>query len=366
MKQDDSSESSKRTEIKLSELPFVSVVIVNFNGRKWLTRFFKSVVDSDYPHNKLEIILVDNGSTDGSVQYIKDKFGEDSRIKVTRIEENVGWARAVNKGMRISKGEIMVHISSDVEVAPNWLREITKVLTSNPKIGIVQCNSFSVWDRKSRDSVMNFLDKYGFSYGYVPEEKPREVFLAEGLAFAVKRKVIKEIGIFHEYFFMEYDDMDICWRARLGGYKVYFIPSAVVYHVRGGTIGRTYFQRLLNVKLYTRNHLITLIKNYEWVNVLKTLPVVMTIDFAKIAYLIARRKSEVALMVLKGILSTLTVMKPTLRERWKIQHIVRKVSDRQIMKCMVPFNPHFLKSFLVEQEKGKRFAFNTRPPIEAD
>ena len=84
-----------------------------------------------------------------------------------------------------------------------------------------------------------------------------------------RSEVIKKVGMFDDYFFMEYDDMDLSWRARLGGYKVFFVPTAIVYHARGGTVGATYFQRINNVTWYTRNHLVTLIKNYELKTLLK-------------------------------------------------------------------------------------------------
>jgi hypothetical protein len=339
----------------MEEWPFISVVIVNYNGERWIKEFFKSVLESTYPKDKLEVIFVDDGSKDRSVEIIKNNFGNDPRVKILCFKENVGWARAVNYGIKHAQGEIIVHISSDVKVTPLWLIEAVRVLKSRKNVGIVQFNSISFYDKKSTDSGMNFLDKFGFSYGYMPEGKePREVFFAEGLAFGIKKDVFREIGIFDEYYFMEYDDQDICWRARMKGYSVFFVPTAVVYHIRGASVGRTYFQRLLNVKFYTRNHLLTIIKNYEAKNIIKVLPIILIIDIAKCVYLIVKRKHQVAYAVLLGLLSTLRTMKVTLVRRREIQSI-RTVSDKEIMQCMVPFNPWMLIKFYQSQERGKRF-----------
>jgi GT2 family glycosyltransferase len=223
-----------------NEWPFVSIIIVNLNGKKWLEKCFKSVLASDYPHDKFEIILVDNGSTDGSVKFVKDLFRNDTRIKVLCNERNLGWSPANNQGMKLAKGEILICLSNDMEVDPRWLKEIVNMMRSDSSIGIVPCNSISMWDRKTFDSGMNFLDKYGFAYSYAPQEKPRQVFFAEGMAFAIRKHVFEEIGGFDDYYFMEYDDMDLSWRARLAGYKVFFCPTSLVYHARGGTVGGTY------------------------------------------------------------------------------------------------------------------------------
>jgi len=344
-----------------NEWPYVSVVIVNFNGRIWLEKFLDSVLLSEYPEHKLEIILVDNGSSDGSIQYAQNKFGKNSKLRIISIEKNVGWARAVNTGFKAARGEILVHISSDIQVTPGWLGEIVKVMGSN-SVGIVQCNSISIWDRETPDSGMNFIDKFGFSYGYAPQDEPEQVFFAEALAFGIKRSIIEEVGLFHEFYFMEYDDQDICWRAQLAGYKVFFVPSAIVYHVRGGSVGRTYFESFRTRYLYSRNQIITLIKNYELKNLIETLPVVIGVNITKVIYLFIVNKPEIALAILRGLVSTLSVIKPTLAERERIQQKVRKVSDKEVMGSMVPFNPMLLISFLKSQAKGKRFVLKCTPP----
>lgn len=340
----------------------LSVVVVNYNAKKWLEKLFPTVLQTNYPKNKLEIILVDAGSTDSSKEWVQNNLAHRNDVKYINIPKTLGWGYALNQGIKAARGEIIVHISSDVEVTRNWLIEIVKAFNAE-KIGVVQGNSISIWDRKSFDSAMNFLDKYGFSYGFMPDGRPNEVFFAEGMVFAFRKKVAEEIGMIDDYFFMEYDDQDFCWRARLAGYKVVFAPLAIVYHVRGGTIGRTYFERIRNTVLYSRNHIVSLIKNYELKNLLRALPVAIFIDVGKILFLIFKGKSRIALSNLKGLFLALKDLKIILMKRNKLQHEIRRVCDKEIIKCMVPFNPWALIAFLTSQAKGKRFVINAKPPI---
>lgn len=345
------------------EWPTISIITISLNGKKWLKGLFQSISASNYPKDKLEIIFVDNGSIDGSVEFVKDMFRNNARLKVIKNTKNLGWSPANNQGMKVAKGEIIICISNDMEVEPNWIREIAKVMKANEHIGMIQCNSLSMWDRRTPDSGMNYLDRFGYSYSYSSSKVNYEVFFAEGMAFAIKREVIKKVGMFDDYFFMEYDDMDLSWRARLGGYNVFFVPTAKVYHARGGTVGATYFQRIKNVMWYTRNHLVALVKNYELKTLLKLSPVILAVETIKIVYLATIKKNwRLSYAALKGILQVLRDLKIVLRKRQEIQRF-RAVSDKEILQIMHPFNPWLLRLFLVMQAKSERLVLHTKPPI---
>lgn len=345
------------------EWPTISIVIVNLNGKKWVKVLAESISNTDYPTNKIEIILVDNGSVDGSVELIKKFLKNNKRLRIIQNDKNVGWSPANNQGMKIAKNEIVICLSNDMQVDPNWLKEIVNVMRSNNSIGIIQCNSISIFDKKSPDSGMNYLDKFGFSYSYAPLKYPAEVFFAEGMAFAIKQEVIKRIGVLDSYFFMEYDDMDYSWRARLLNYKVFFAPAAIVYHARGGTVGSTYFNRVKNVKWYTRNHIVTLIKNYQWTTLINSLTVVLTVESIKILYLlIAKKKPILAHSALNGLLDVLKDL-PIIMQKRKFVQKTRRVSDKIIINSMHKFNPWLLRLFLVEQSIGKRLAIPGKPSL---
>lgn len=349
-------------EVK-TEWPTISVITVSLNGKKWLKQLFGSILASNYPGGKLEIIFVDNGSTDGSVEFVKDIFTNDARLKIIQNKANLGWSPANNQGMRIAKGEIIVCVSNDMIVETNWIKEIAKVMEADKHIGMVQCNSLSMWDRRTPDSGMNYLDRFGYSYSYASSKINYEVFFAEGMAFAIKREVINKVGMFDDYFFMEYDDMDLSWRVRLGGYKIFFVPTARVYHARGGTVGATYFQRVNNVTWYTRNHLATLIKNYQLKTLLRLSPIILIVEAIKIGYLaIVKKNLKLSYAAFKGILQVTKDLRIILQKRAQIQGI-RTVSDQEIMQVMHPFNPWLLRLFLVMQAKSERLVLNTNPPI---
>jgi GT2 family glycosyltransferase len=338
--------------------PTVSIVTVSLNGIKWLKGLFNSILASDYPSNNLEVIYVDNGSTDGSVDFARRLFEKGPSLRIIENKSNRGWSPANNQGIDIAKNEIILCISNDMEVDSRWIKEIVSVMKSDEKVGIVQCNSFSMWNRKVPDSGMNYLDRFGFAYSYAPAKSADEVFYAEGMAFAIRKEVIREIGVLDEYYFMEYDDMDYSWRARLAGYKVLFASESKVYHARGGTVGSTYFQRINNTKWYTRNHIVTIIKNYNLLNILQVLPVVLIIESLKILFLMFVKKNQrLAMAALEGLFRPLKDFPTVFKKRINIQKM-RKVPDSVIMKSMHPFNPWALRMFLLFQAKGKRLAIN--------
>ncbi|NJE55733.1 glycosyltransferase, partial [Thermococcus sp. 21S9] len=121
-----------------------------------------SVLQSDYPRDKMEIILVDNGSTDGSADFARSLLQKEQiNFKIIENNENKGWSPANNQGARVATGEILLFLSNDMEVDKNWIKEIVKIFSLDPKAGVVQCNSISMWDRKTLDSGMNYLDRFG-------------------------------------------------------------------------------------------------------------------------------------------------------------------------------------------------------------
>jgi len=335
------------------EWPFVSVIIVNHNAGELLFKTVYSVLNSDYPKDKLEVIIIDNGSTNGSMHLILNKFHPSSNFTVIRNRENLGWCKAVNMGIKMAKGDFIACLNHDVVVTDKWLKEVIRVMKANSKIAICQCYSLSP-DGKAPDSAMNYLDLFGYAYSYVAEKEPTEVTFAEAMAWVINRKVIDDIGDLDEDIFIEYDDQDFCWRAILAGYKIVFVPSAIVYHYRGRVEGPTYFYRPRRDMLYVRNHLNTLIKHLELRNLAKVIPIVLAIEFGKAIYLFIKGKQEIAFATVKGLFSVLRGLKATLRKRWIIQHKIRRIRDKEAMRYFVRFNPHALKLFLSLQERGKR------------
>jgi GT2 family glycosyltransferase len=182
--------------------PTVSIVTVSVNGIKWLKGLFASILASDYPSDKIEVIYVDNGSIDGSVDFARQSFENGPNLRIIENKINRGWSPANNQGIEIARSEIILCISNDMEVDSRWIKEIVRTMGSDEKVGIAQCNSLSLWNRKVPDSGMNYLDKFGFAYSYAPTKSDAEVFYAEGMAFAIRKEVVREIGFARSVYWM--------------------------------------------------------------------------------------------------------------------------------------------------------------------
>jgi GT2 family glycosyltransferase len=332
----------------------ISIVITNMNGEKWIKNLILSIFNSDYSINELEIILVDNNSTDNSLLAFKELMRENKDFYIEN-KENLGWSKAVNQGFSKASGEIIIVLSNDMEIDNQAIKKIVEAMFFNRKIGIIQFNSLSLTDRKTLDSGMNFLDKFGYSYSYFPSKTIKQVFFAEGMAFAVQKEVIENVGFLDDSYFMEYDDMDYCWRTLACGYDVAFLPNATVFHARGGTVGSNYFNRnLRNIKDYTKNHLTTIIKNYELKTLLIILPSVVVIEFIKILYMVYKKKFKIAIANFKGIVETFIILKGTFEKRKYIQ-THRKRKDKDIFKLMHPFQISKQLGFMRSQALNKRY-----------
>lgn len=347
---------------KVKVKPLVSIIVISYNGLKWLEKCFSSITKTKY--SNLEIIFVDNGSENGvDAEYIKRNFSEDKRIKTFYLKKNRGWAGGNNEGMKRATGKYLVFLSNDLKIENDWIDKLLKVANLGKNIGIVQANVHRLDDKKAIDSGMNYLDRFGYAYGFRPVTKPSPVFFAEGMAFLMKRETVDEIGGLDEYFFMEYDDMDLCWRARMAGYEVYFAPDAVVYHAGGGTVGAHYFERRSsNVTQYLRNHLVCLIKHYELKNLLVTLPATFLIEFCKIPFFLLTGNFSFAKASTAGFFQFFRDLPIVLEKRKEVQKL-RRVDDEKIMRLMVPFSPKWLFGFLSMESKKKRLIIDEKLPL---
>jgi GT2 family glycosyltransferase len=170
----------------------------------------------------------------------------------------------------------------------------------------------------------------------------------------IRRSVLNEIGLLDEDFFMEFDDHDLCWRARLAAYKVVVVTDSIIYHVRGGVTGPTLMtRRLSNIRRYTQNHLSAMIKNYEFSNVIKYVPLASILEAGKALWFGAKGSWPMARATLEGIIA----VPLTFRTTWKKRMIVqsgRKLSDRSVLDNMLKFSPSALKVFYQYQTVGKR------------
>ena len=216
--------------------------------------------------------MADNASTDDSLRFLQ---GQHPQTRVIRLAENHGFARGYNEALKNVEADYYVLLNSDVEITPDWLQPIITLLESDksgaacqPKIRAFNNPSFFEY----AGAGGGWLDAFGYPFARgrifdVCEEDrhqydtTEEVFWATGAAMVIRSKVFHELGGFDEYFFAHQEEIDLCWRIQLAGYKIYCCPQSVVYHVGGGTLPRGNTRKTY---LNFRNNQIMLAKNLPW------------------------------------------------------------------------------------------------------
>ena len=224
------------------EPPRVAVMILNYNGLRWLPNCLSSVAKTDYPN--LDVYLVDNGSVDGSLDYVQESF---PCVKVIRHERNLGFAEGYNRAIVKVDVDYIVLLNSDTEVLnSSWVKHLVDAAAKDSKVVAVACKMVSMDDHSRLDSVGGM--GIPFWRGFVDigrEERDRgqydhagfEPFAFCGGAALIKRDVFMRLGGFDGRFFLYVEDVDFSWRLRLLGYRVGFAPEARVAHYFSGSAG---------------------------------------------------------------------------------------------------------------------------------
>jgi GT2 family glycosyltransferase len=244
----------------------VAVVILNFNGKSFLEKFLPEIISHSLPHN---IIVADNGSTDDSISLVKEFFPQ-----VTLIENggNYGYAKGYNLALKKIEAEYYVLLNSDVEVSANWITPVISLMDGDEKIAACQPK---LLDFNQRDTFEyagasgGFIDKYGYPFcrGRVfnslekdndQHNQSREVFWASGACLFVRADAFWKVGGFDNDYFAHMEEIDLCWRLKNVGYKIYVEPASVIYHIGGGTLNKLSKRKTF---LNFRNNLITYTKN---------------------------------------------------------------------------------------------------------
>ncbi len=265
-------------KLRDSELPRCSIVILNLNGRHHLKPCFDTLRALDYPEDRFEVVLVENGSTDGSVEEMRR---DHAWVRLIENERNVGFAAGCNQGAEASpEAEVLVFINNDMRVDPGFLRELVSPLVR----GECQATTSKMysWDGKLLNSAgggMNFHGigiQRGLNELPAPEfDKPRKTLFACGGAMAMKRELFFEVGGFDAEFFAYYEDVDLGWRTWVQGHEVWYIPDSVCYHHHSSTSKRLPLEmiRLLQV----RNPQLACFKNYDDAHLQKILPAMLAL-----------------------------------------------------------------------------------------
>lgn len=217
----------------------ISVVIPNWNGRLYLETCLNSLNNQDL--SKHEVIVVDNGSTDGSVEFINRRF---PKTKIVTLEENKGFSRAVNEGIKRAKGKYILLLNNDIEADPRLFRYLHEAITTSAGADFFACRMMDFQRRELIDGIGDGFPRKGkaFRIGHGAKYGPsfhrrRSVFGACAGAALYKKELFEVVGLFDEDFFAYHEDADWNFRANLMGYRCHYIPQAVVYHMGSTTTG---------------------------------------------------------------------------------------------------------------------------------
>lgn len=322
------------------ELPLVSIVVVNFNDKEHLHRCLNSVMKSKYP--SFEIILVDNGSTDGSIDSIKRVMKEQPDLKLSIIcnKENIGPAAARNIGAKKSCGGYLAFLDSDTKVDPFWLNEAIKVMDSDSTIGAIQCKLLLLNSQKRFDYAGDYLSPFGILVQRVNLGEPDdgrydnivEIFGVKSAAMLIRREVFEAVGMFDDDYFIYGEETDLCWRVWLSGYRIVFAPTSKVYH-NFNLVLKSNSNRPRSLDKYhgTKNYISSLIKNFGLWNLVKVLPLNLSIWIGISIWYVLKRRLNWATYVMKGVLYNLIHFKQIWKKRLRVQYLTRKVPDNYIM-----------------------------------
>lgn len=268
--------------------PLVSVIIANYNGRIFLEKCLTSLSRQTYIST--EIIIVDNGSTDDSVDYIKKEFPS---VRLIVCRENLGFAKGSNIGIRESKGEMVATLNNDTEVVPEWIESLVDVMNSDKNIGMCASKMLFMKNRDIINSTGLCMSRSGAcwdrgmsEYDNGQYDTIEDIFGPCAGAAMYRRVMLEEIGLFDEDFCAYMEDTDLAIRGRLAGWKCLYVPDAIVYHIHGGTAGY-----MSDYTIYYGN------RNIIWVPI-KNFPIWLLITC--IPWMIGRNIAVIPYYILKG------------------------------------------------------------------
>ena len=320
----------------------VSVVIVNWNGKKFLAECLDGLRKQTYEDHS--IVLVDNASDDGSLEFVNKNYPE---IKIIALPENFGFAVANNVAIDSIKTENVALLNNDAIPHPAWLENLLKALEKNPEAGFAACKML-LYDRP------DIMDRAGDIYTTAgtallsgrgePSEnfnKPARVFGACAGAAMYRKCMLDDIGLFDEDFFLLYEDVDLSFRAQLRGYKCLYVPDAVVYHKASGSIGE---DTPISVYYSHRNLEWVYIHNMPGSLIKKTMLNHLIYNLASFFFFVAKGRGKT---FIKAKLDALRGIKRALEKRRRIQNR-KKVVDEYIWNLLQKerFLPRLTRRFL--------------------
>jgi len=323
------------------KVPKVSVIVLNYNGMRYIERCLSSVFLTNYP--SLEVILVDNASKDGSRDLALSMFGRKAGFRLISSPVNLWVPGGYNLGARNSAGEYLIFLNNDTVVESDWVIELIRTISKDSSIGAAQSKILVLENPCLLDCAGGFLDPLGMPWergagkkDLGQYDKPDEIFYAKGAAMMVRRDVFFKVGGFDETYMSYFEETDLSWRIWLHGLRVIFVPTSKIYHAGGGTMHLVYRPDIYY--RYRRNQLLTLLKNYNSKNVVKYFGIAILVDFRNLLVILlsklTRRRVQLVqpITLLSVYVWLIRHIDTVIEKRAFVQMRIRKVSDSFIFR----------------------------------
>jgi GT2 family glycosyltransferase len=262
-----------------------AVVILNWNGKKFLEKFLPGVIINS--RNSADIIIADNASSDDSIAYLKNIHPD---IRIIQLGRNHGFAGGYNLALQQIKADYYILLNSDIEVTDNWILPVIELMQADPSVAACQPKIRSYNEPKKFEyagAAGGFIDKYGYPFcqGRLFQslekdegqyDQAKEIFWATGACMFVRADVFHKLGGFDDDFFAHMEEIDFCWRAKNQGYKIMYCPDSTIFHIGGGTLPKNNSRKTyLNI----RNNIIMLFKNLESDRLVRVLAARIVLDY---------------------------------------------------------------------------------------
>jgi len=320
---------------------YISIIIVNWNGLKWLKNCFDSLIKQTY--TQYEIIFVEDASDNQkeTIEFVEKKY---PHVQIVVNSIHTGFAGGNNKGLTIAKGEYILMLNNDTVQESDYLEQLVHSMNKYPRAASIQSKLVLMNDKSKLDvcgsywtdtTILHYIG-LGKAANKKEYNEPKQFFSNKGASMMVRKSVIDSIGFLDDDFWTYYEETDFCHRAWLSGYEVWYTPNAVCYHANGGTSAIQHNNSLImfhNLK----NKLNSYIKNFEYRNLLYIIPFHIAISIVTSMMMLLQGKWKHGLVCFTAIGWNILHISSTVKKRSVVQH-KRKISDASVFG-LVKKNP---------------------------
>lgn len=315
--------------------PLVSVVILNWNGKKHLQSCLQTLQNCTW--KPLEVIVVDNNSSDGSVELVRRRF---PLVKVLANTTNRGYSGGNNDGINASRGTYVCILNNDTHIDKNFLEPLVDLMEKDPTIGCCQPKLVYGDDHRMLNAVGSYLTSTGFLYHYGYRKPADEyqynqrlmIYSAKGAAMLLRKNALDRIGLFDEDFFIYFEETDVCHRLWLAGYKVVYEPTSTIYHYEAVDTHKQ-MSNVFIMYLSYRNRIASFIKTLSLSSLIRLLPVVAIFYLILFIFYFVRLEWQVAFAIIRSIIWNIGMLPTMVHKRRKIQEF-RNVSDAVLRRTI--------------------------------